>query len=349
MAFAPLSASFDTSHLHDDFWVIAVLNNPERFKKRTVLFHEFINRMKNYNANLCVVEVAYGERAFETDDIDVPIKVQLRTDSILWHKENMINIGISRLPSSWKYVAWIDADIDFVRPDWISETIHELQHFPVVQMFEDAVDLGPDHQIISTAKGFVACYKNGLPFTLNNGRKNRGGDKSDTLNANNTSSWEDYQYYDSAYTQKSITWHPGYAWAATREAINTMGGLLDVGICGAGDHHMACSLIGKAEQCIPTSVTHGYRNAVLQWAERASRLHKQVGFIKGTIYHFWHGKKRDRRYGDRWRILTLNEYDPVTHIHKDWQGLLVLYPGHDVLRNDIHNYFKARNEDSIDV
>ena len=41
--------------------------------------------------------------------------LQLNTNNIpLWHKENMINIGIRKLlPNNWKAVAWIDADIEF--------------------------------------------------------------------------------------------------------------------------------------------------------------------------------------------------------------------------------------------
>jgi hypothetical protein len=122
-----------------------------------------------------------------------------------------------------------------------------------------------------------------------------------------------------------------------------------MGIVGAGDHHMACCLIGKGERSIPKGVHLNYRNYILAWQERARRLHNNIGYIKGSIYHYWHGKKKDRRYKDRWEILIDNKFNPSTFIHKDWQGVWSMYPGHEQLRDDIRKYFQARNEDSIDL
>jgi len=320
--------SLEASHLRSQLWVVAVLNNPMRYKRRVELFQQFIARMKVTGVNLCVVELAYGDRAFETANLDVPIKVQLRTDTVLWHKENLINIGISRLPNDWKYVAWIDADVGFVRPDWVDETIHELQHHDFVQLFEDAVDLGPNYEIMNTAKGFAYCYHNNVP-------------------RNDIAKSCDYYYYNDG--RKGSYWHPGYAWAATREAIDTVGGLLEFAIVGAGDHHMACSLIGEGARSVTNGVTNDYRNAVLQWQERALRLHKNVSFIRGTIHHYWHGKKANRRYKERWQILVDNNFKPSYDIHKDWQGVLSFHTSNLGLRNDIRTYFKGRNEDSIDL
>ena len=332
MSSAPLAHGLSQIPDLGDFYVVAVMTNPESFKKRPQLFKEFMARMDRYGAKLYVVEAVFGDRTFEVTDPANPKHIQLRTDTELWHKENLINVAISRLPSNWKYVAWIDGDIDFMRPDWMEETYHELQHHPVVQMFEDAVDLGPDHQILSTHKSFAYCYKNGIP------RKKVVRGKSGDA----------YGYY---YTSgmKGAYWHPGYAWAATRDAINTFGGLFDLGIVGAGDHHMACCLIGEAMNSVPKGVHPAYKNAVVAWEKRALRLHKNIGYIKGTIYHFWHGKKRDRQYKDRWAILIDNKFDPSSDIHYDWQGIWSLYPGHEALRDDIRRYFQSRNEDSVDL
>lgn len=316
-------------HLLDDFYVVAVMTNPERYKRRPYLFKEFMSRMEKYGANVYVVEGAFKDREFEVTDSKNPKHTQIFLESEIWHKENLINIGISRLPSTWKYVAWIDADIDFVNPDWMLETVHELQHHSVVQMFEDALDMGPEHEVMTKSKSFGYCYKKGLPH------KN---DKSVSKN----------DYYYSKKSSDGYYWHPGYAWAATREAINTFGGLFDTAIVGAGDHHMACALIGEAKRSIPQKIHRNYRNQVMAWQDRASRLHKNIGYVKGTIYHYWHGKKRDRQYKNRWDILIDNNFDPSTHIHKDWQGVWSLFSGNEKLRDEIRIYFQSRNEDSID-
>jgi hypothetical protein len=318
-------------HLLDNFYVIAVMTNPERFKTRPRLFKEFMTRMDRYGVKLYVVEGAFADREFEVTDPANSRHIQIRTDSEVWHKENLINIGISRLPSTWEYVCWIDGDIDFVHPNWMLETVHELQHHPIVQMFEDSIDLGPNHEILATFKSFASCYKN-------------GGDYKRMV-----SSKKEIDYYYGGYLQSGKYWHPGYAWAATRDAINTMGGLLDFAILGAADHHMACSFIGEGKRSVPSGLHPNYLKMVLAWQERVLRLHKNIGYVKGTIYHYWHGKKKDRKYKDRWQILIKHKFDPQNHIHKDWQGLWTLYPGHEGLRDQIREYFRARNEDSIDL
>lgn len=327
--------SENIDHLRDKFWVVTIINNPSRFKKRMKLFREFVERMKGYQVNLCIVEAVYGERRPETHDIDADIKVVLNTDTVLWQKENLINIGISRLPSDWKYVAWIDSDIDFVRKDWVAETIHQLQMHQVVQLFEDIVDLGPDHEIMRTAKSFMFCYKNGYPRCLSSKK--------------GAYYYQGYYGYCSSKSSKGSQWHPGYAWAATRNAIDTTGGLFEYGILGAGDHHMACSLIGEYEYSIPSDMSEDYRNHLRIWQERALRLHKNVGYVKGTIYHYFHGKKKDRKYNDRWEVLIKNEYKPTFDVYKNSQMLLVFHPSRLQLRDSIIGYFSSRNEDSIDL
>jgi len=324
-------ASKSVTHLHckmvdrSGFYVISVITNPMRYKQRTKLFLEFMARMQNYKVNHVVVECVHGERPFEVTHPSNPWHIQLRTKSVVWMKENLINIALNRLPANWKYAAWIDGDVDFVNPNWVDDTIHELQHAPVVQLFEHAIDLGPNHEFLTKWESFASCYTKGKPFR---------GSKKDV----------------GQYSAKGTYWHSGYAWAATREALNGFGGLIDFAIAGAGDHHIACSIIGKASLSIPPDVHPNYIKMIHEWEERAVRTaHKHLGFVKGTIVHYWHGKKRDRQYRGRWDILKKYQYDPTRDIHKDTNGLIVLHPSHIGLRDDLHKYFQSRNEDSIDV
>ena len=327
--------SLTSQHLRDKFWVIVVLNNPCRFKRRIQLFNEFIEKMQKYHVNLCVVEVAYGDLNFETTNLDVPIRVQLRTDCILWQKENMINIGISRLPSDWKYVAWIDADIDFVHTKWVEETIHQLQHHSFVQMFSDSIDLGPDNEVMTISKSFGYCYQN-----KESGFSDKNNNYYYETNTNNT---------NNTNNKFHSLWHPGYAWAATREAIDAVGGLFEIGIAGPGDHHMAWALVGDSEKTLANGVSQDYKEHLYQWEKRAACLHKNVGYVKGTIYHYWHGKKANRKYEERWSILINNNYQPSKDVFKDSQGLLVLNKGLDKLTYELREYFHQRNEDSVDL
>lgn len=302
----------------NDLWVVSVISNPVRYKSRYNLYAGFEERVLSTGANLMTVELAHGGRDFEITNSGHERHLQLRGKDELWHKENLINLGIQNLPESWKYVAWIDADIEFVRKDWAEEIVQQLQHYKMIQVFQDAIDLGPNGEFLQKHNGFAWSYITGQKW---------GG--------------AGYGYPH---------WHPGFGWAARRETIDDLGGLLDIAILGSGDHHMACGLVGKILQKAPTNLTDGYKRHLNVWEERCNtHIRGDFGFVAGSILHHWHGKKRDRRYQDRWKILQNHAYDPDYDIVKDWQGVYQFSRAGERMKNDIRAYFRARNEDSIDV
>jgi len=136
-------------------YVVTPIVNPSRYRSRYALYRDFEKHISDAGAELITVEAAFGDRAFEVTDPANRNHIQVRTNHEVWHKENLINLGVARLPADWKYVAWIDADVQFARPDIVEETIHQLQHFSVVQMFSHSTDLGPRHQPLGSAQGFI--------------------------------------------------------------------------------------------------------------------------------------------------------------------------------------------------
>lgn len=305
--------------------VIAVVSNPVRYRSRYDLFRAFEAHAIESGARLTIVEMAFGGRPFEITETDNARHVRVRSSAELWHKENLVNIGISRLPSDWRYVAWIDADLTFARPDWVQETLQQLQHYDVVQMFSQAHDIGPNHEVFGTYAGFVWCYLNKI-----------------------APKWVD------AYHRKGADWHPGYAWAARREAIDGLGGLIDTAILGAGDRHMAAGLIGQMAKTIDPRLNKRYGELLLHWQERAETIIKRnIGFVEGSVIHHWHGPKAARGYMDRWKILIDHQYNPDTDIKRDSQGLYQLSGRLDArsigLRDDIRAYFRSRNEDGTNL
>ena len=331
----------DTLVPDNTLYVISVISNPLRFGSRVRLFREFQQHVQSFQgAQLVTVEAAFGDRAFEVTSSDTPFDVQVRMSDELWIKENLINLGIARLPPTWKYVAWVDGDIRFNNPDWVAETVHQLQHYPVVQMFHNAADMGPNGQIMEVHTGFgYQLVNNTLSYLT-------------TLPGKTQPLGEDHVYAAAAAVPGAVKGayaHSGYAWAATKDAINTMGGLPEFCIVGSGDHHIALSLIGRADLSIPGTVTSAYSKAIFSFQDRCSPLKHNVGFVEGTIMHAFHGKKKDRKYVDRWKIITDNNFDPYTDIWKDWQGVYQLSPQKWKLRDDLRAYFRSRNEDSIDL
>ncbi len=304
-------------------YVVTSISNPCRYKSRYELYRQFKEYVEKSEATLITIELAHRHRPFEITDVESLTNIQIRGDSDLWMKENLLNIATQFLPDDWEYVAYIDADIRFVREDWVNETLQLLQHYDVVQMFGLAQDLGPNMEVIKTHKGFVkAYYDNDMTAKCSDG-----------------------------YGYSKYFGHPGFTIAARRSALDNLGGLIDFGILGAGDNHFWHSMVGEVDKTIPGSLLNtGYGRELLEYQGRADKFIKRnVGYMQGTLMHMWHGKKVNRRYQSRWKILLDNNFDPDTDIYKDTQGLYRLAGNKPRLRDEIRQYFAQRNEDSIDV
>jgi hypothetical protein len=309
--------------------VIAVLSNPVGYNSRYRLFKQFQEEMRKWSVELHCVEMAFGPRAFEVTDAHNPNHVQVRSNSELWHKENLINIGFQHLPHDWQYAAWIDADVSFMNSKWVEETIHQLHHYPIVQLFQHAVDMGPKGEVMQNHMSAAFQHVNGV--------------------APSTGAMEEYGGgYSKAVT--GAAWHPGFAWAITRDGLDKTGPLIEHGILGAGDRHMAMCWAGMGEASCPSGLTDSYKNLIKTYQERCNRhIQGNIGYVPGTIYHHFHGKKKDRHYHDRWQLLVKHQFDPHTDLVKNSYGIWELAGNKPALRDDLRMYFRQRNEDSIDV
>jgi hypothetical protein len=277
------------------------------------------------------VECAFGNRPYEVTEAENPRHVQVRSAHEFWQKESLINIGIGRLPRDSRYVAWIDADLTFSRPDWVQETIQQLQHYPIVQMFSEAHDLDSDGTILTSFRSFAWIHIQGIP--RKKGQGPYGGAPV------------------GPHSPRIGYWHhPGFAWAARREALDLIGGLFDVAVVGEADYIMAKAIVGEALDVLYPGVSAGYRKAVIDWQTQAAKLRSNFGYVPGSVIHHWHGPKASRKYWDRCSILSKSQFDPSTDLKRDWQGLYQLVDqGHErsiLLRDSIREYFRGRNEDS---
>lgn len=335
--------------IHDPLYVVTVVFNPIRYRTRWKMYNDFALRANAAGARLLTVEVAFGNRDFVLQDSPSHMYVPIRSSHELWMKENAINVGFQHLPIDWKYAAWVDADVEFARADWVNETLHQLQHYHVVQMFSECADLSPDYEILTRHKGFIWCHLNGIPNTA----IPKGSIKRD-LRVTEASGWGGSSRCDTACTNENYPhgtyWHPGFGQAWRREAFDSVGGLIDFAILGGGDLYMNRALCGidVEDRALPRSIGDTGKRWLKLWAERAElHIRRNVGYVPGLALHMWHGRKAERSYKDRGQILVQANFDAERDIYKDTQGLWQLRPDNIALRDGIREYLRSRNEDSI--
>jgi len=294
--------------------VIIVISNPCLYAKRYILLKEFVKRFEEEesNVNLFIVEMVYKEQKFIITDKNNKNHLQLRTETPIWHKENMINLGVKYLlPKNYKAFAWVDADIEFENNSWALETLKILNGCKdVVQLFSHCVDMNNEKNNLNIFNSFGYSYNKSKKYTT---------------------SGNDY-------------WHPGFAWAMTRNAYEKIGGLYDKGVLGSGDSIMALSFINKTNFMNNEKYSSDYNNSMLKYQEKASKL--RLGYTPGVIRHHYHGTKANRRYTERWKILMKHQFSPIEHLTYDNKGILVPKDTFsEEFKQDILNYFKERKED----
>lgn len=338
---AHLNSHIHHSHkLHHDntLHVIRVISNPARYHSRYRLARmqeEFLKRCSNII--LYTVEAAYGHRHHELVHVDNPHHLSVRIKSEIWIKENMINLAVKHLlPRDWKYMAWIDGDIIWNKTTWAVEAIQQLQHYAVIQPWQDALDLGPHQNILSCFKSFGFQHFQQFESEM----RNHHGHGNLKLRGPMTSSMpnKDYRKWG----------HTGYAWCCTRTFWENIKELMDWCILGSADHNMALAMVGHVERSIHQGTTDGFKRKCLEWQERAVRVsHEEVGCTVDRLEHFFHGSKIKRYYGSRWQILIDYKFDPYKDLRYDDQGILMLV-GKPKLEQAIRHYNRSRNEDSIE-
>ena len=300
--------------LEEKLNVIIVISNPCLYAKRYILLKEFVKRIEEEeeHVNLFVVELVYVDQKFIITNKNNKNHLQLKTDVPLWHKENMINLGVKYLlPKEYKAFAWIDADIEFDNSSWALDTLKILNGYKdIVQIFSHCVDMDEKKNNLNIFNSFGFCFEKQKEYT----------------------------------TKGTDYWHPGYAWAITRKAYEKINGLYDKGILGSGDSIIAMSLINKCNSIINSNYNIDYNNSMLEYQKKASKL--RLGYTPGVIRHYYHGSKANRKYTERWKILMNYKFSPYSHITYDSSGIIIPtnYFSQE-FKDEIYNYFKERKED----
>jgi hypothetical protein len=310
-------------------YIVTCIANPLLWKSRIALAEKAIDTWLDFNnVHVVLVECAYGQRNYQLDHLkrqypDDFTYIQVRAKTLLWVKENLMNIGIARLPEDAHYIATIDADVTWRGANWAEETMNALDIYPIIQPWQFCYDLGPNNQHSRVHNSFAFLHNEGkhvIPRFI---------DKT-------------WHLTNDPYTYP----HPGFAWAWTRPFLDWAGGLFEWGGVGSGDHHMALALIKNAHMSMPRDANQTYKSLLAQWQNRATIYNGlKIGYIKDTIEHMFHGRKEDRGYNNRWGMFLKHDFNPLLDTKRNTYGVLEFAGNKPELEREWEVYMRARNED----
>ncbi|HUT93880.1 MAG TPA: glycosyltransferase [Thermoguttaceae bacterium] len=135
---------------------------------------------------------------------------------------------------------------------------------------------------------------------------------------------------------------PGGAWAARRE----ISPLLDDAILGGGDTLMVGAWMGWWRNPGSAVMNQSWYQEYFKWGlQQHRKVQGNVGHVSGSVFHFWHGSRANRRYTERQEYLALCDYQPSSDIKLDCNGLWTWASDKAEMQALVRHYFRGRRED----
>jgi hypothetical protein len=312
---------------HSKAVVVSCFYNPQNSPYRLIAFQKWYRSIKHLNHR--IVECLIGPNA-KPQLPDSPYITRVYADSLLWHKESLINKIISDLPKQFQYIFWVDADVLFTNQNWLVDGVKELQSNFIIQPFEYCVHL-EKNKLVPDFDVEAARSSASEPDKTN--RKNKRLWRSFCANFVTTRLSSNIDY--------DVHGHVGFAWGARREILEQCP-LYDHALIGGADHIIAHAAAGHIpHSCITKSFSDNI-DEVLDWSKKFwDVVRGRIGYVQGDLYHIWHGDIKNRQYLQRIKDFTPKNKNIV---QRDRNGLYSDRTNDEYMRR----YFANREVEGID-
>lgn len=297
---------------HKKTWAITTFFNPEGYSSKLKNYQIFRDNLKRQGVPLLAVECVFGDSNFELTEASADLLIRVRSNSVLWQKERLLNIALKHLPTECENIVWVDADIIFLNDSWFLETEKLLETYPIVQPFSNSFRLGRWGKMSNVLKNCLT------PDVMREG----------------------YAYYYNKNNQRqyiSYQTDGGFAWAGKKYIFDNCG-FCDLAIIGGADWIANSAFIGIIES-FPWA---------LDWVKKIQKyVSGNIYFAEGKVLHLYHGSFNNRFYSNRNLILENNNYDPKRDLILNSDGCWEWSDkAPEALKNEVAAYFKARNENN---
>lgn len=319
---------------HSKAVVIACFYNPQNSPYRLLAFQKWYRSVKHLNYR--IIECLIGEDAKSQLPDGDPNIIRVKTDSLLWHKETLLNKVVNELPNQFKYVFWVDADVLFTNNNWLVDSVKQLKSgADIVQPFEYCVHLERNEMM----PGFDTLWALSNPdpekVKAIAGMTNKESNQKKRI-------WRSFcaNMVDNKRLGNDVDYdrhgHVGFAWGTKRSVLEACP-LFDRALIGGADHIIAHAAAGQ----IPHScITKGFSDnieEVTAWSNSFFNVVRgRIGYVPGNLFHIWHGDIEARQYLKRITDFT----DQTTKIKdRDQNGLHIARDGRD---RYVRQYYKDR-------
>lgn len=239
----------------------------------------------------------------------------VRSDSIMFHKEKLLQRLLREVPATYTKICYLDCDVVFQRADWYDAVSAALDEHRVVQPFSACLWMGPD--LRTPLKSYPSAAKD-----LPNIRKAHAAG-SDRM---------------SGYT--------GFAMAMRRDQAH-----FPWAVVGGGDSVFfrgVAGLVGEFANPRMRSLMAG------AWAEWSTAVKGDIGCVDGIVWHMWHGPLSGRQYYDRYAKFVEAIPESVSDIRElleeNGDGVWSWKPAYrNALNKMMLRYFSGRDDDSMVV
>lgn len=260
-------------------------------------YKEFKENLHRQGVNLYTVELAFNDQEYLLGE---DVYLRYRSNTILWHKEALLNSLVKRLPPFVSKVAWLDSDIFIQDDDWALKAERMLDSYNLLQigghfrfLKESVLDSGNwDMEERSSMKTIGWAY-------VNDPDKNC-----------------DFKYH-----------HVGLGWAANRTFFEDVG-LFDYDVTGTGDTITYFSSAGLMEQNETAWISNFYENnspSILPYLNEYKykayeHVQGNISYLDTEVNHRYHCPVERRGYYSRMDLLKGINYQQ--DLLRDKNGLL---------------------------
>jgi hypothetical protein len=296
--------------------VISCFFNPSRYLIQSKNCELFRKQFEKAGIDYYIIELCYDGIS------DLPSReniYKIFVDSkftVMWQKERLLNILIDKISLNYEYICISDCDIIINKINtWADKVIESFDGYNIVQPYATTSLLKNNNKIdkIKMSKGWAFSHK--------------------------------YKQF------LSRSFHPGHMIAFESNFIQKQK-LYDYNIIGGGDFSFFSlfSIYDEFKLYVSEDFDKIFSPSLKEWVSKSTR--QKINYVDGSIIHLYHGKRRNRRYKLRNKIIARHNFNPVRDVQICKKSGVFKW-SEDVIENrpdlinEIKNYFKTRREDDI--